>query len=285
MNRRVLVPTATLLVAAVLAGLGTLLYSSHQHQRSFITVVDPGEPAVAFAHVVAQRFDANAQRIELRVDVVPLPGNADQRDPEAFARELTIRTSSPSTPMLRYQAGQRTAEQTLLLPIFEGPITDYPVDRYTTTLELAAEYSGEPVALRMDFSNTETLFDATARTGGSSGAASFLELSVTRSPGTLVLAWFMVAAMWALVLVVAGAAAVLIIQRRGLVWPALGWMAATLFALVGLRNAAPGSPPIGSLIDYAAFFWAEALIAIALVAAVLAGIAVDTQPKKTSASS
>ncbi|MFF2744216.1 DUF4436 family protein [Kitasatospora sp. NPDC058048] len=38
-------------------------------------------------------------------------------------------------------------------------------------------------------------------------------------------------------------------------------MAATLFALVGIRNAAPGGPPIGSLIDCIAFFWAEAIIA------------------------
>jgi len=61
---------------------------------------------------------------------------------------------------------------------------------------------------------------------------------------------------------------------------------ATLFALVGLRNPAPGNPPIGSLIDYAAFLWAEALIALALVSAVLCGIAVEpaAQPKKTSAS-
>ena len=279
MTRRVLVPTVTLVVAAVLAGLGTLLYLTHQRAREKITVVDPGTAAVATASVVAQRFDVNAQRIELRVDVTPQHGSADPADPVAFARELIIRTSSPSTPQLRYPAGQRTAEQTVLLAFTEGSITDYPVDRYATELELAAEYGGEPAALRLEFANTDALFDATARAGGHSGTASFLELSVTRSPGTLTLAWFMVAAMWALALVVAGAAAVLIIQRRGLIWPAQGWMAATLFALVGLRNAAPGSPPIGSLIDYAAFFWAEAVIAVALVAAVLAGIAVDTQPQ------
>jgi hypothetical protein len=34
---------------------------------------------------------------------------------------------------------------------------------------------------------------------------------------------------------------------------------------VSVRNAAPGSPPIGPLIDYAAFFWAEGIIAASLV--------------------
>jgi len=56
---------------------------------------------------------------------------------------------------------------------------------------------------------------------------------------------------------VLGAALTIVSKGMGLVWPAMGWMAATLFALVGFRNAAPGSPPIGALIDYGAFFWAE----------------------------
>jgi hypothetical protein len=38
-------------------------------------------------------------------------------------------------------------------------------------------------------------------------------------------------------------------------------MAASLFALAAFRNTAPGSPPIGSILDYAAFLWTEAIIA------------------------
>ncbi|WP_223244548.1 DUF4436 family protein [Streptomyces sp. CBMA156] len=52
-------------------------------------------------------------------------------------------------------------------------------------------------------------------------------------------------------------------------------MAATLFALVGLRNAAPGSPPIGSLLDYAAFFWAELLVAVGLTMVVVRGARIE----------
>jgi hypothetical protein len=49
-------------------------------------------------------------------------------------------------------------------------------------------------------------------------------------------------------------------------------MAATLFALIGMRNAAPGAPPIGSLIDYASFFWAEAIVAASLAVTAWSGI-------------
>ena len=66
-------------------------------------------------------------------------------------------------------------------------------------------------------------------------------------------------------------------------WPALGWMAATLFALIGMRNAAPGSPPIGSLIDYAAFFWAEAIVAGSLTYVAATGIRAERAAIKSNA--
>jgi hypothetical protein len=77
---------------------------------------------------------------------------------------------------------------------------------------------------------------------------------------------------------VLGGAQVLVRKRPGIVWPALGWMAATLFALVSLRNAAPGAPPIGSIMDYLAFFWAEGIIAVGLAVTAATGIRTELRP-------
>ncbi|MEU8510855.1 DUF4436 family protein [Kitasatospora sp. NPDC048722] len=60
--------------------------------------------------------------------------------------------------------------------------------------------------------------------------------------------------------------------------PALGWMAATLFALAGFRNTAPGAPPIGCLLDHTAFLWAEAIVAFSVVYVVLRGTPVELAP-------
>ncbi len=35
-----------------------------------------------------------------------------------------------------------------------------------------------------------------------------------------------------------------------------------LFAFVAFRNAAPGTPPFGTLMDFTSFFWAEGIIAV-----------------------
>ena len=72
---------------------------------------------------------------------------------------------------------------------------------------------------------------------------------------------------------------VIVSQRRGLVWPAMGWVAATLFALAAFRNTAPGAPPSGCLLDYSAFLWAEAICALAIIVMALAGLRVErTKP-------
>jgi hypothetical protein len=44
------------------------------------------------------------------------------------------------------------------------------------------------------------------------------------------------------------------------------WTAALLFAFPGIRNALPGTPPLGCLTDFLIFFWAEILIALCMVA-------------------
>lgn len=93
----------------------------------------------------------------------------------------------------------------------------------------------------------------------------------------------MMVVMWALAASVLLGAWYLTTRTKGLVWPALAWMAATLFALSAFRNTAPGTPPIGCVLDWFAFLWAETIIALCLITVVITGVhtalhADDTQP-------
>lgn len=63
----------------------------------------------------------------------------------------------------------------------------------------------------------------------------------------------------------------LVRNRQGLQYSAYSVMGALLFAMVPLRNAVPGSPPIGSVIDFMAFFIAEAVISTSLITSVVIG--------------
>ena len=60
--------------------------------------------------------------------------------------------------------------------------------------------------------------------------------------------------------------------RRKVEVTVMGWMGAMLFATIPLRNFLPGSPPIGSWIDYLIVLWVLAGLVVGLVLFVIAWI-------------
>ena len=91
-------------------------------------------------------------------------------------------------------------------------------------------------------------------------------LHVDPSWATVLFAVFIMAVMWALALA-AVAVTINLVTRRRRFEPAFAPLLATLlFAFPVVRNALPGIPPVGVLFDYAAFFWAESIVALALIA-------------------
>jgi len=220
--------------------------------------------------VTVRRVDVTNGQLVL--SVMPNPVGRLVNDAGTPTTRLVIGASSTATPELTYARGQPIPPRTVLVPLGDGSITDYPLDHYTTVVGFSASADGRDVPLHVDVQEADPFYLTKVKSTGTLSLAVFDEIRVSRSRGTLILAWFMMIAMWALALSVLGGAYIITMRHQGMVWPALGWMAATLFALVGMRNAAPGSPPIGSLIDYASFFWAEAIVAASLTYVAVRGI-------------
>jgi hypothetical protein len=76
---------------------------------------------------------------------------------------------------------------------------------------------------------------------------------------------FVMVVMWGVTIVVLLMTFSIVMRGRKIEIGMFSFLAALLFAFVALRNAQPGSPPIGSFSDYIAFFWAEILIALCLL--------------------
>jgi hypothetical protein len=79
---------------------------------------------------------------------------------------------------------------------------------------------------------------------------------------------FVMAVMWAVTVIVLLMTFSVVMRGRKIEVGMFSFLAALLFAFVALRNAQPGSPPIGSYSDYISFFWAEILIALCLLSIV-----------------
>jgi hypothetical protein len=274
--RAVIAPFVVIIVIAGLCALGILGYLNEQHVHSLEYTTDQDTaPNRIDVDVTLQRMDASARQLTLIVVISARGTTAEDHDETTLAAPLTLETSSLSNTTLHYPAGERISAQNISVGLNDGIVSDYPFDAYTTDVGFYASINDHPVPISLIFRNEDPFFLTTPTAANVDSGSAAIGLRISRSRGSLIFAWFLMAAMWILALSVLGAAWIIVRGRRGLIWPALGWMAATLFALVAVRNAVPGLPPIGSLFDYASFLWAEAIVALSLGVVTIQGVMVE----------
>ncbi|RFU86114.1 DUF4436 domain-containing protein [Streptomyces triticagri] len=263
-----------LLLLAVCAG-GIVLYLNERDTRQQPVTVGAGSGVRDRVELSAdvQRTDPDSRTVTLDLTLAARGRYGDSNG--VPAKDITVATDSPDHEELVIRADTAAWRKSITLPLSEGTASDYPFDRYRTDLAVAAMVGREQVPVTLHLRDLDPAFAVDPDETTYTQQVAAVESSVRRSRSTFILAWFMIVAMWAVALAVVVACWLVVRQRRGLVWGALGWMAASLFALVGLRNAAPGSPPNGCILDYAAFYWAEALIALSLTRLVLHGVLVE----------
>lgn len=268
------------MVAAVTVG-GWLQFGERQ---ALDTVYSAGstDPDRLDIDATAQRVDAAGRELVLRVLVTPREELAEAGGVSP-TQDLTLRTSTSTRGDLTFKAHSRISTMDVPVALTGGSITDYPFDAYAAAIEFGATHGGEKVPVHMKLSNNDVLFAATVD-ASESDAVAFFDVGLARSSSVLVFAVFMMVAMWALAVSVLIGGWFLVTRRKSLTWPALGWMAAALFALAAFRNTAPGTPPIGRLLDYLAFLWAESAIAFCLITVVVAGMRAESGSKKPTTS-
>ncbi|MFF7300086.1 DUF4436 family protein [Streptomyces sp. NPDC008265] len=265
-------PIPALVLAAVLTAAVVGAWLQFGERQALDTVHTAGRAERDRVDVVAtvQRVDAAAREMVLRVQVAPR-GALAEADGVSPADDLTLQTSTATRGDLTFKAHQRISSMDVPVALAGGSIADYPFDSYETSVEFGAVSEGEKVPVRVLFTNNDVSFSAAVDASTADGVA-LLDIGLARSNSVLFFAVFMMIAMWALAVSVLIGGWYLVTRRKGLTWPALGWMAATLFALAAFRNTAPGTPPIGCLLDYLAFLWAEMIVAFCLITVVVAGI-------------
>ncbi|WP_424217140.1 DUF4436 family protein (plasmid) [Streptomyces sp. BI20] len=269
----ILLPLGLLVVVAVVVG----SWFQISERQTIDTVHAVGSEARDRVDVRAtvQRVDAGARELVLRVRAEPR-GALGADGGLVPVGDLLLQTSAATAGDLSFKGGERLTTKDVRVAL-TGAIGDYPFDRYEADVEFGAVLGGEPVPVRLLFSNNDALFAVDAAPASVPGQET-LAVELVRSGSALVFAVFMMIVMWALAGSVLIGTWYLTTRGEGIVWPALSWMAATLFALAAFRNTAPGAPPIGCLMDWIAFLWAETLIALCIIAVVLTGIRGSLHP-------
>ncbi|MGH3581453.1 MAG: DUF4436 family protein [Mycobacterium sp.] len=259
-----------LLVAMLAASLGMYI-PARTSQNSAVVEGEDANPDRVDVSAWITRVDTAAGTVSVSIsDLLPRGALADD---SGFLREdarLYVPTSLTNLSVpLKHGEVAPDIEQRFALT---GVATDYPFDRYTTNLDIhVLDADGTELPTAVTLFSTDSFFSVrtAADTAGPGGVS--IDLTLKRSTPTVVYALFIMVLMLGLAIAAATAAYYVLRGRRGLLFPACSMMAAMLFALVPLRNAVPGDPPIGSVIDFGSFFVAEIVISVSLIAGVVIG--------------
>lgn len=96
-----------------------------------------------------------------------------------------------------------------------------------------------------------------------------IDIGIQRATTAVFFSVFIMIAMWALVIGVLSLVYRVFAGHRKIEISMFSFLGALLFAFPALRNSQPGTPPIGTMSDFIAFFWAEVIIALSLLSVVL----------------
>lgn len=266
MNPRVRMILGTAGTALILALLATVLFQSYRstRQREFSAGLDDESSEVEVLALLRE-VDIAKGEVRLRLFVTrPAAASSD--------RAFELETNSENVnPVVKLPAGAASTATDATVSFEDGDDLMYPFDRYTTSIDVRAFPVSDgvredpvPVALSIESLNAGFQFEAAAASG-SQDRDRIVGIELSRSAVPKVMAVVMSVVMAALAVIVVSVGHLIVTGRRKFEFASFTWMAAMLFALVGFRNAAPGTPAMGSLFDFMGFFWAELAVAVSLI--------------------
>ena len=286
------------LLVVLLTVLSISLYWVEHHKGHHPTVLgDTDNPDHVTVTVLIQKIDPSTARVSAQLELKGAGSLVDEHSHD-LKEDVTLISNAVSDRTLVSKAHERPEFVSAQFALRDGIITDYPFDRYTANFRFRALVGDAPnqraVPVRVVFNNIDTFFNLSpeqeqsiqvhrggeAKTITTPQSLFAATAKVQRSTSTVVFAAFIMVFMWCLTIASLVAAWYIASGRFGLFWSALAFLGLLLFALIPLRDAVPGNPPIGSLIDFAAYFIAEGVVSISMIVVVLHGYHIEISGKR-----
>ena len=147
-------------------------------------------------------------------------------------------------------------------------------DEHATTNEKKDEAGSEDMAISVDFVGSIPGYKiGVSKAKYSNVDFVGIDAQIERSGTVRFFSMFISALMWAIAIGVMFFVGVLLIRGRKIEVNMFSFMAALLFAFpAAVRNSQPNIPPVGVYSDFISFFWAEGIIALCLLAALITWI-------------
>jgi hypothetical protein len=289
------------LLVVVLTALSVSLYWLEHHKGNHPTVLgDTDNPDHVTLAILIQKIDPSTARISAQLELKGAGSLVDEHT-DQLKEDATLISNAVSNRTMVSKAHQRPEFASVEFALRDGTITDYPFDSYRANFYFRVTVGNGPtqraVPIRVAFTNIDTFFSLSpkqessiqvhpggkeAKTISTPQSMFAATAAVHRSTTTVVFAVFIMAFMWCLTIASLIAAWFIASGRFGLFWSALAFLGTLLFALMPLRDAVPGNPPIGSLFDFAAYFIAEGVVSVSMIVTVLHGYHIEVSGMRES---
>jgi hypothetical protein len=215
-------------------------------------------------------IDALNDAMQVRASL--LPGISESKNARtASDHDLTLLVSHDNTvEEIKLAAGDHIASSTFEVDLNEGSVTRYPFDSYSARLGVQLLDSKSSLRLPARVTMWEGALGYNLHTADRPGPEPDdiqLTTTITRSGAFSLFALCAYGAMLVLGCCAIAVGALTFTNVRPAETSLIGSLAAIAFALPVLRNALPGSPPLGVAADMWVFLWAElaTVLALALV--------------------
>jgi hypothetical protein len=220
------------------------------------------------------KVDTTSESATVRIEPVPLGSFRVGPTAPILTRDVVLYTGTLNGELAHsYRAGGFMDPFEATVPL-DGDTSTYPF--HHLNVEIAALAStgggvaaGKQIQVRLHFTSRIAGYRISPSSAVRQGESVNLYLRVDPSWPTVAFVVFIMVVMWALALGAVAVAVNLVTRRRRFEGSFATLLAALLFAFPTVRNTLPGIPPVGVLFDYAAFFWAEALVALSLISLIV----------------
>lgn len=151
---------------------------------------------------------------------------------------------------------------TTQVPIsISGEVSAYPNDSYEGDIEIDSD---TPLSIEAT-SHIQAYTASMELDEHSKPTEMTVNFDFERSRSIVIFAWFLYSAI--ILIALLALSVVFGVAGRGYKFEfgMIGWIGALLFVLPAVRNSLPGQPPIGTIGDFAIFFWAEIIVVVSLI--------------------
>ncbi|MFG6492216.1 DUF4436 family protein [Microbacterium sp. P03] len=228
-----------------------------------------------------QSVSAAGNRFAMTIDLTS-PGPLDDGDGRLSEPVTLVVTENDGPRLFEFPAHTLTSSVSVDL-VTHGYVELWPFDRYSvvTTIVAGAGTGDDIEAVNAYLAGRGGVpgwsiqiepekRGATATVNGIDTPVDSLVITASRSGATIVFGIVLLSLMVAMAVLVLVVTVTVLRGRRKVEPSLMSWTAAMLFATIPLRNFLPGSPPIGSWIDFIVVLWVIAGLVAGLVIYVVA---------------